>query len=72
MTGTTGFWSAAGADSTTLATAVTANKAITFRQFDNELKNLIGEEPIIDTQWIEFRGCSGFMMFGGENRFPPP
>src|SRR5260370_36048158 len=72
MTGMRGFWSAAGAVSTTLAKAGTANKALRFRQFDNELKNLIGEEPNIDTQWIQFRGCSVFIMFGGENRFPQP
>ena len=68
MTGMLGFWSAAGVVSTTLATAVIASKAISFRQFENELRNLIGEEPIIDTRWVEFPDCSVFMIFGGTVR----
>src|SRR6201987_1728206 len=68
MTGMLGFWSAAGIFSTTPATAVIASKAISFRQFENELRNLIGEEPIIDTHWVEFPGCSVFMIFGGGSK----
>src|ERR1700746_3261210 len=68
MTGMLGFWSAAGVVSTTLATAVIASKAISFRQFENELRNLIGEEPIIDTRWVEFPGCCVFMIFGGGSK----
>jgi hypothetical protein len=29
---------------------------------------LIGEEPIIDTRWVEFPGCSVFMIFGGRSK----
>jgi hypothetical protein len=68
MTGMLGFWSAAGVVSTTPATAVIASKAISFRQFENELRNLIGEEPIIDTRWVGFPGCNVFMIFWGAVR----
>ena len=36
------------------ATAVTASKAISFRQFENGLRNLIVEKPIVDTRRMEF------------------
>jgi hypothetical protein len=48
--------------STALPMALTASKAISFRELENKLRNLIGEEPIIDRRSTEFPGRSVFMI----------
>ena len=43
------------------AKAVTASKAISFRQLETGLGNLIGKKSIVDARWMEFPGRSVFI-----------